>query len=127
MIDHESEVYELVSKALQLEFPGIYISDEKIPASQDTFPAVSIVQIDNAIAEEYSTFENQENAIISIFEFDAVSNAKENRTKQTRDILTSVDNMMNLLGFTRIAYGPVVDDKETFARRVVKYKKLYIH
>lgn len=127
MIDHENEVYGIVSKALQLEYPSITISDEKIPLTQQTFPALSIVQIDNSITEQYSTFDKMENVVTEIYEFDAVSKAEVNRSKQTKDILNSVDNMMNLLGFTRIAYGPIVDKEESFARRVVKYKKLYIN
>lgn len=127
MINHENEVYDIVSKALQLEFKDIEIKDEKIPVTQQTFPALSIVQIDNSIVEQYSTFDTLENVVTEIYEFDAVSNLETNRAKQTRDMLSCVDNIMNLLGFTRIAYGPIVDEKENFVRRVVKYKKLYVN
>lgn len=127
MINHENKVFEMVSNAIQLEFSDIKISDEKILKTQDTFPALSIVQIDNSIAEEYSTFDNMENVVSEIYEFDAVSNLPQQRSNQTKEILEAVDGMMTLLGYTRISFEPVVDEEEPFARRVAKYQKYSIY
>ena len=127
MIDHEDKVFEIISEALGLEFQGIEILNEKVLPTQTTFPALSIVQIDNSIAEEYSTFDKQENVVSEIYEFDAVSNLVDQRASQAKKILEAVDSLMTLLGYTRIFFGPEVDKEENFARRVARYKKLIIN
>lgn len=127
MIDHEDKVFEIISDAIKLEFNDIEIKNEKILKTQDIFPALSIVQIDNSIAEEYSTFDNNENVVTEIYEFDAVSDLTEQRVNQTKKILAAVDSLMSLMGYTRISLGPVVDEEETFTRRTAKYKKYIIN
>ena len=63
MIDKESEIFAAVAKALRAKFEGIYVIGAEMTSTPPKFPAVSFVQTNNAIRNEYSTFNSLENVV----------------------------------------------------------------
>ena len=47
MIDHEKQVYTLVSSALKDKFETIQTTDQKLRFYDSTYPVISLIQKDN--------------------------------------------------------------------------------
>ena len=73
MIDIESDVFDVVAKALRVAHTGITVVGEytEIPAK---FPAVTLVEADNRVARSWRTCEKMENAVNVMYELNVYSN-----------------------------------------------------
>ena len=56
MIDHEKQVYTLVSNALKEKFETIQTTDQKLRFYDSTYPVISLIQTDNYVLQDSRSF-----------------------------------------------------------------------
>lgn len=104
MIDIESDVFDIVTKALKTQYPNLKVSGE-YESVADTLPAVTISQEDNRIVEDMRTT-HIENAVSVMFQVDVYSNKVAVRKTEAKAIMAVVDDSFSELGFTRTFLEP---------------------
>lgn len=122
MIDKEKEIFNTVSSALRKKFKGIYVVGTELTATPPKFPAVSFVQTNNVIKENYSTFNNLENVAQEDYKAEVCSNLTEGKEAQTKEITTVISDIMSGLGYIRVFCEPVANIDPTVARRISRYR-----
>ena len=117
MIDIENDVYDYISKALTTQYQGIYVSGEYVPAPP-SFPAVSIVEMNNRVFERMRTL-NIENAAVVTFECNVYSNKAAGKKAEAKEIASTLDSAFASIGFTRTMKNPVPNYKDATIHRIV--------
>lgn len=123
MIDHESEVFEIVSKKLRETYDDIYITQrtsENIPLQ---FPCVYITQKGTSVNTMFSTFNQRENVAIENYQFEVFSNLSIGREKQTKEIVSHINDVMDLLGYYRSFNESISNSDSSISRRIVRFTK----
>ena len=117
MIDVESIVFSTVANALRVKFPDIFVSGEfvDVPAR---FPAVTIVESDNAIVQRMRTT-NIENAVAVMYEVNIYTNTVGYKKSEAKDILEVVDDEFSKMGFARTMCNPVANLQDATIYRIV--------
>lgn len=122
MINIENEVFNKVSKKVREEYPNIYISGEYVK-SPPTFPAASLVEMDNSVYTSTQTSSENENHISLMYEVNVYSNKVKGKKAECKAIITLIDNEMTLLGFSRTMLQPIPNmDDATIYRMTARYK-----
>ncbi len=127
MIDIENQVFTRCADRVVESFPDASLSGEyvKVPSS---FPAVSIVEIDNLAYEQTQTSGSVENHATVTYEVNVYSNLTSGKKAQCKAILAIIDEVMAALGFTRIMVNPVPDMNDaTIYRMVARYRAVVSH
>lgn len=116
MIDPENIIFSTVATALRDKY-DVFVSGEytDLPAK---FPAVTIVQIDNAIVQRMRTT-NIENAVSVAMEVNVYTNTVGYKKSEAKDILEVVDNEFAKMGFARILCNPVANLSDATIYRIV--------
>jgi hypothetical protein len=123
MINKETETFVFVADKLRKNFNGIYVIGAELTSTPPQFPAVSIVQTNNAINESYSTFGSLENVAKEDYKVEVCSNLEQGKEAQARDITTVITDAMSELGYVRIFCEPIVNADSTVHRRMSRYRK----
>lgn len=123
MIDKESEVFEIVAVALRKAFKGIYVIGAEMSPAPPKFPAVSLVQTNNAIKSEFSTFEAIENVATEDYKAEVYSNLEKGKEAQTKEITAVISNVMSEFGYERTFCEIVPNTDSTINRRMSRYRK----
>ena len=104
MIDVESLIFSQVAEALRVAFPGIFVSGEYVDTPAK-FPAVTIVESDNAIVQRMRTV-----------------NTVGYKKSEAKDIMEAVDGEFSKLGFARTMCNPISNLSDaTIYRMVARY------
>lgn len=122
MIDIESQVFTRIATRLRETFDGIYVTGEyvKTPSS---FPAVSLVEMDNAPLVRTQTTDSVENHAVLMYELNVYSNKAVGKKTESRMIAGVVDEEMAAMGFTRIMLNPIPNmDDATIYRITGRYR-----
>lgn len=122
MIDIETDVFSRVSTNVRAECSEIFMSGEyvKVPPS---FPAVSLVEMDNTPVVSTQTSSELENHVTVMYEVNVYSNKKVGKKSECKKIIALIDKEMMALGFTRIMSQPIPNmDDATLYRMVARYK-----
>lgn len=117
MIDIENDVFSVVAKAVLAQYPNAYVTgeyDDK-PAS---FPAVTVVEADNAILERMRTVDI-ENAVSVMYEINVYSNRVTGRKSEAKEISNLIDSVMTERGFTRVMRSQVPNLADAKVYRIV--------
>ena len=120
MIDPENIIFSTVATALRDKY-DVFVSGEytDLPAK---FPAVTIVQIDNAIVQRMRTT-NIENAVSVAMEVNVYTNTVGYKKSEAKDIMETVDEEFTKLGFARKMCNPVANLQDaTIYRMVARYE-----
>lgn len=120
MIDPENIIFSTVATALRDKY-DVFVSGEytDLPAK---FPAVTIVQIDNAIVQRMRTT-NIENAVSVAMEVNVYTNTVGYKKSEAKDIMETVDDEFTKLGFARTMCNPVANLQDaTIYRMVARYE-----
>ena len=120
MIDPENIIYSTIAASLRDKY-DVFVSGEytKLPAE---FPAVTIVQIDNAIVQRMRTT-NIENAVNVAMEVNVYTNTIGYKKSEAKDIMETVDDEFTKLGFARTMCNPVANLQDaTIYRMVARYE-----
>ena len=97
MIDHEKQVYTLVSSALKDKFETIQTTDQKLRFSFDDLVTNNVEQYEIEIQSQTGMDE-------------------------IKAIMVSVDDAMRQLGYIRTYCGLDTQDKETKLKRLMQYQ-----
>ena len=101
MINIENDVFTIVADRLRAEFPGIYVTGEYLPVAA-SFPAVSIVEADNAVMKSMSK-EKVDDFARLMYEVNVYSNKTSGKKSEAKAIFEVVDEALTALKFTRIS------------------------
>ena len=101
MIDKENEIFAAVAKKLREKFPGIYVIGTEITSAPPKFPAVSLVQTNNAIQ--------------------VYSNLITGKEAQTKEITEAISDVMCEMNYERTFCEIIPNADATITRRVSRY------
>ena len=122
MIDIENEVFDRVAKRVREQFPNIFMVGEYV-RSPSSFPAVSLVEMDNSIREATIDSGSNENYVNVMYEVNVYSNKSTGKKSECKAIMALLDNEMTALGFVRSALTPVPNEYDsTIYRMVGRYR-----
>ena len=122
MIDIERLVFTRVAAVVRKQFPNIFITGEYVN-SPSSFPAVSLVEMDNSIRESTVDSGSNENHVNVMYEVNVYSNKTTGKKTECKEIIALIDNEMTAMGFVRSTITPVQNEFDsTIYRMVARYK-----
>jgi hypothetical protein len=121
LIDKENEIFAAVAKKLREKFPGIYVIGTEITSAPPKFPAVSLVQTNNAIQGRYSTFNSLENVAKEDYKAEVYSNLITGKEAQTKEITEVISDVMCEMNYERTFCEPIPNADATIHRRMSRY------
>ena len=121
MIDKENEIFAAVAKELREKFPGIYVIGTEITSAPPKFPAVSLVQTNNAIQVQHSTFNSLENVAKEDYKAEVYSNLITGKEAQTKEITEVISDVMCEVNYERTFCEPIPNADATIHRRMSRY------
>ena len=121
MIDHEKQVYTLISNILKEKYETVQVTDQKLRFYQSTYPVVSLVQTNNYILQDSQTFDNFESMNVEEYEIEIQS---EVGMDEIKNILYVINDAMRQLGYMRTYCGLDTQDKETKLKRLIEYRSV---
>lgn len=122
MIDIESAVFNRVADRVREQFPDIFMVGEYVnsPAS---FPAVSLVEMDNSTRIETVDSGSSENHANVMYEVNVYSNKTVGKKSECKAIIALIDEEMLTMGFSRSTLTPVPNEYDsTIYRMVGRYR-----
>ena len=122
MIDIENKVFHRVATKVREQFPNIFMTGEYVnsPAS---FPAASLVEMDNASREDTIDSGSNENHANVMYEANVYSNKKTGKKSECKEIIALIDTEMLAMGFVRSTLTPVPNEYDsTIYRMVGRYR-----
>lgn len=117
MIDVENDIFNAVATALRSAHSGVYVVGEYV-ATPPQFPAVSIVEADNRVSEQYRT-NNIENACSVMYEVNVYSNKVASKKTEAKSVQKTLDSAFAALGFTRTMSNQVPNFADASIYRIV--------
>jgi hypothetical protein len=123
VIDKELEIFEYVATKLRKKYPTIYVVGTELTDTPPKFPAVSIVQTNNAIRTEHSTFDSLENVVREDYKAEVFSNLEIGKEKQTKEITKDISDFFTELGYERTFCEPIPNGDSSVNRRMSRYIK----
>ena len=122
MIDIEKDIFNAVSTKVRDEIPDIFMSGEYVK-SPPSFPASSLVEMDNSAYTSTQTSAETENHANVMYEVNVYSNKQVGKKSECRKIISLIDKEMAALGFTRTMLQPIPNmDDATIYRMIARYK-----
>lgn len=122
MIDIESQVFDRVAKRVREQFPDIFMVGEYV-SSPSSFPAVSLMEMDNSISETTIDSGSNENHANVMYEVNVYSNKATGKKSECKAIMALIDTEMTALGFVRATLTPVPNEYDsTIYRMVGRYR-----
>ena len=122
MIDIESAVFNAVVTKVREQFPNIYMMGEYVK-SPSSFPAVSLVEMDNAVRTDTIDSGSNENHANVMYEVNVYSNKTTGKKSECKAIIALIDQEMLALGFVRSTLTPVPNmNDSTIYRMVGRYR-----
>lgn len=129
MIDIESDVFSIVSKAIREQFPKekypkLYITGEYV-VSPPSFPCVSIIETDNQVYRNSRTFDNVENHAQLLYEVNVYTNDERGKKALCKSIISLIDLKMAEMGFSRTLLNEIPNQSDsTIYRKVARYRAI---
>lgn len=122
MINVESDVFNIIAKAVRKVYPDIYISGEYVK-SPPKFPCVSLVEMDNSAYTRTQTSSSVENHAELMYELNVYSNKTKGKKSECKAIASLIDDELAALGFSRTMLQPIPNlDDATIYRMVGRYR-----
>ena len=122
MINIESVVFNRVAMRVREVFSDIYITGEYVK-SPPSFPAASLVEMDNSTRIETIDSGSNENHANVMYEVNVYSNKANGKKSECREILALIDEEMLAMGFSRSTLTPVPNENDsTIYRMVGRYR-----
>lgn len=120
MIDIENDIFSAVAVPIREKY-NAYVTGEYVDAPP-RFPAVTVFQIDNSVIESRRTL-IVENAASVPFEVNVYDNTTGYKKQKVKEIMASVDKIMERLGFVRTYCAPTPNIADaTIYRMTARYK-----
>ena len=123
MINKESDVFSLVASKLREKHKNIYVVGTELTSTPPHFPAVSLVQTNNMVKTEYSTFNSLENVVREDYKAEVFSNLEKGKEAQTMEITADISDAFASLDYERTFCEVIPNGDATVNRRVSRYTK----
>jgi hypothetical protein len=109
MIDFENQVIDMVAKPLYEKYgeDGIFVTGEPVSTVQTLFPAVSVIQSDNAVLTRTRAMYGIENHVTVLYEVDVYSNLTSGKKRQAKEIAAVISDVLTEHNFTRTMCQPL--------------------
>ena len=121
MINIENIVFDRVVARVRERFPDIFMTGEYVN-SPPSFPAASLVEMDNSTHIETIDSGSNENHVNVMYEANVYSNKTYGKKTECREILALIDEEMLMMGFARVTLTPVPNENDsTIYRMVARY------
>lgn len=122
MIDIENAVFNAVAMKVREVYPDVFMAGEYVK-SPPSFPAVSLVEMDNSTRIETIDSGSNENHVNVMYEVNVYSNKTSGKKTECREILALIDEEMLAMGFSRSTLTPVPNEYDsTIYRMVARYR-----
>ena len=122
MINIENIVFDRVVKRVREVFPDIFMTGEYVK-SPPSFPAASLVEMDNSTRIETIDSGSNENHANVMYEVNVYSNKTVGKKSECKAIIALIDEEMLKLGFSRVTLTPVPNmNDSTIYRMVGRYR-----
>lgn len=122
MIDIENAVFNTVATKVREVFPDIFIAGEYVK-SPPSFPAVSLVEMENSTRVETIDSGSNENHANVMYEVNVYSNKTAGKKTECKSIIALIDEELLRMGFSRSTLTPVPnEDDSTIYRMVGRYR-----
>ena len=122
MIDIENAVFNTVANKVRDVFPDIFMVGEYVN-SPPSFPAASLVEMDNSTHVETIDSGANENHANVMYEANVYSNKTTGKKSECKAIIALIDAEMLALGFVRVTLTPVPNmNDSTIYRMVGRYR-----
>jgi hypothetical protein len=122
MINVESEIFNIIAKAVRNAYPQAYVVGEYVK-SPPKFPCISIVEMDNTAYERTQTSGSLENHADLMYEVNVYSNKTSGKKSECKAIASLIDNEFATLGFSRTMLQPIPNvDDATIYRMLGRYR-----
>jgi hypothetical protein len=122
VIDIENTVFNTVATKVREQYPDIYMVGEYVK-SPSSFPAVSLVEMDNSTRIDTIDSGSSENHANVMYEVEVYSNKTTGKKSECRAIIALIDKKMIALGFARVTLTPVPNmNDSTIYRMVGRYR-----
>ena len=90
----------------------------------ETFPCVSVEEIDNYVHRNAMTTSRIENVAEVTYEVNVYSNSKKGKKSETKAIFQLIDGALSKMGFIRSYTKPATLDNGTVYRLIARYEML---
>jgi hypothetical protein len=121
MVDCENPIFDQIATVVRAKYEGVLVSGE-YSATQASFPAVTIVEMDNSVYEKMST-NTIENYASLVYQCDVYSNKIGYKKQEARDIMKTIDQEFAKMGFTRTMCNPMPNLQDsTIFRLTARYE-----
>ncbi len=122
MINVETEIFNAISNKMRSLYPTLFMTGEYVK-SPPSFPAVSLVEMDNTMYTATQTSTEVENHASLMYELDVYSNKIKGKKSECKAIAALIDKEMAFFGFTRVMLQPIPNmDDATIYRIKGRYK-----
>ena len=122
MIDIENAVFNRVATRVREVFPDIFMTGEYVN-SPPSFPAASLVEMDNSTRIETIDSGSNENHANVMYEVNVYSNKTAGKKSECKAIIALIDEEMLAMGFSRSTLTPVPNEYDsTIYRMVGRYR-----
>lgn len=122
MINVETEIFDYISSKVRAVYSDIFISGEYVK-SPSSFPAVSIIEMDNTVNTFTQTSTETENHANLMYEVNVYSNKTKGKKSECKEIISLIDKEMTFIGFNRTMLQPIPNmDDATIYRITARYK-----
>ena len=122
MIDIENEVFDRIATRVREQFPNIFMVGEYVK-SPSSFPAVSLMEMDNSSREDTADSGSNENHVNMMYEINVYSNKTTGKKSECKSIVALIDQEMTAMGFVRSTLTPVPNEYDsTIYRMVGRYR-----
>lgn len=122
MIDIETTVFNTVATKVREQYPDIYMTGEYV-RSPSSFPAASLVEMDNASRTDTIDSGSNENYANVMYEANVYSNKTTGKKSECKEIIALIDEEMLAMGFERVTLTPVPNmNDSTIYRMVGRYR-----
>ena len=111
----------IYANKLRNEFKSIYVIGTEITSAPPKFPAVSLVQTNNAIQGQYATFTSLENVAKEDYKAEVYSNLITGKEAQTKEITEVISDVMCEVNYERTFCEPIPNADATIHRRMSRY------
>jgi hypothetical protein len=122
MIDIESAVFNQVATRVREVYPDVFMAGEYVK-SPPSFPAVSLVEMENSTRVETIDSGSNENHVNVMYEVNVYSNKTVGKKSECKEIIALIDEEMLAMGFSRSTLTPVPNEYDsTIYRMVGRYR-----
>lgn len=122
MINIENEVFDRVATRVREVFPDIFMAGEYVK-SPPSFPAVSLVEMENGTRSETIDSGSNENHVNVMYEVNVYSNKTVGKKSECKEIIALINEEMLAMGFSRSTLTPVPNEYDsTIYRMVGRYR-----